>query len=232
MRKKDMRIILMTFFLVAVSFSVFSQEEKYPVYEGCELLSEEDLKQCFKEKITAFVISKLILPDEVKKDSIKNRLNIVFFVTKEGEFEVLYVNSPYKELKVEVERVFTELPKVIPAKYNNHNIEMQFVLPIDIPLNSNQGKKIAVKKYPVEEELELFNVDSLQLLEHHSQLNMPYTRQEYNVLDFYFNKGANSHTAVKPYLYSEIQNYIDLDAKKAINLGHTLLIKWVANQCN
>ena len=210
-----MRIKIISLFLIIMSLNTFSQEEKYPVYEGCESLGGEALQTCFKEKITAFVISNLKLPEEVKKDSVKSKLNIVFFVDKKGEFEVLYVNSPYKELKSEVERVFGEMPKVIPAKYNNHDIEMQFVLPINIPLNSNQGKEIPVKKYPIEEELELIYVDSLTLLEHNSQLNMPYTYREYNVLDYHFNKGANSHTAVKPYVYSEIQNYVDLDAQKA-----------------
>lgn len=216
MSRKYMKTYFLTIVLVLISSSVFSQKEKYPVYEGCESVDAEALKTCFKEKVTTEVISKLKLPEEIKKDSIKGTINIVFYVDKEGAFEILYVNSPYKELKEEVERVFNELPTVTPAKYNNHNVEMQFVLPIHIPLDPDQGKKVQeVQQLPVEEPIDIIVVDSLKLLEHHSQLNMPYTHQEYSALDYHFNKGANSHTAVKPYVYSEIEPYADLDAQKA-----------------
>ena len=217
MKLKIKKTNLLMLFMLLISTIAFSQKEKYPVYKGCEEVDAEALKVCFKEKVTTEVISKLQLPEEMRKDSVKQTINIVFYVDKEGEFEILYVNSPYKDLKTEVERVFSELPTVIPAKYNNHNVEMQFVLPIHIPLDPNQGKIVEeVKELPAEEPLNLIIPDSLNLLEHHSQLNMPYTHQEYSALDYHFNKGANSHTAVKPYVYSEIESYVDLDAQKAV----------------
>lgn len=210
-----MKVYIISLFFIVISIGVFAQEEKYPVYEGCESLNAEALKQCFKEKVTTTVISNINLPEEVEKDSIKSVVNIVFYVDKEGVFEVLFVNSPYKELKKEVIRVFNELPKVTPAKFNNHNIEMQFVLPINIPLDENQAKIKEVETLPQEEELDIIKVDSLSLLEHHSELNMPYTYHEYAILNSYMNKGSNSHTAVKPYVYSEISSYVDLDVLKA-----------------
>ncbi len=47
---------------------------------------------------------------------------------------MIYVNSPYKELKTEVERVFKTFPVIAPAQYNNNNIEMRFALPLNFPL--------------------------------------------------------------------------------------------------
>ena len=192
----------------------FSQNEKYPICEGCEGVSAVSLKQCFKDKVTESIVSKIKLPENVKKDSIEETINIVFFVDDGGKFELLYVNSPYKSLKTEVERVFKELPEVIPATYNNHNIEMQFVLPIQIPLSNNFEKEEIIPEYPIEKAVVVLKVDSLNLLEHKSELNLPYTHQNYASLDYFFNQGANSHTSVKPYLYSEIESYVDLDLEK------------------
>lgn len=100
---------------------------------------------------------------------------------------------------------------------------MQFVLPISFPLNAEDEEIAAVEERLVakdfavdkDENLNLIKPDSLELLEHHSQLNLPYTHQEYAALDYYYNRAQNSHTAVKPYVYSEVIEYVDLDAKKA-----------------
>jgi hypothetical protein len=155
----------------------FSQKEKYPIYDGCESVHAASLKQCFKDKVTESIVSKIKLPENIKKDSIEETINIVFFVDDGGRFELLYVNSPYKSLKAEVERVFKELPEVIPATYNNHNVEMQFVLPIQIPLEKNFEKEEVIPEYPIEKEVVVLKVDSLILLEHKSELNLPYTHQ-------------------------------------------------------
>ena len=209
-----MKIFRFTLLLLFVSMNCFSQNEKYPICEGCEGVSAVSLKQCFKDKVTKSIVSKIKLPENVKKDSIEETINIVFFVDDGGKFELLYVNSPYKSLKTEVERVFKELPEVIPATYNNHNIEMQFVLPIQIPLSNNFEKEEIIPEYPIEKAVVVLKVDSLNLLEHKSELNLPYTHQNYASLDYFFNQGANSHTSVKPYLYSEIESYVDLDLEK------------------
>ncbi|MCK5815330.1 MAG: gliding motility protein RemB [Flavobacteriaceae bacterium] len=212
-----MKKSLIPLLFVLFSISLFSQEEKFPIYEGCENKTAGELMQCFREKLTLEVITNINLPEVIKKDSVTTVVNVVYFVTKEGDFKVLQVNTPYEEFEKEVKRVFDSLPKVTPAKYNNHNIEMQFVLPIHIPLNPNQGKIITkVVELPNEEDLEIVKADSLNLLEHHSQLNMPYTHSGYAMLDYHFAKGKNSHTAVKPYVYSEIETYVDLDKQKSL----------------
>lgn len=219
-----MRKYILIIFLILISAISYSQTEKYPVYEGCESADNEALKECFNSSVSQAVISAIKLPEEVVKDSFKGIVNAVFYVDRKGKFNVLYANTPYKELKEEITRVFSELPKAIPAKYNNHDVEMQFVLPIAIPLNASQNEIIEEKTATTnddfsvtktDENLELIKPDSLQLLEHHSQLNVPYTHQTYSNFDYYYDKFQNSHTAVKPYVYSEVGNYLDLDAQKS-----------------
>lgn len=215
--------IISAFFLI-FSMVATAQIEKYPVVEGCESADNEALKECFKTNVSQAVISAIKLPEEVVKDKFKGMVNVVFYVDRTGKFHVLYVNTPYQELKEEITRVFDALPNATPAKYNNHDVEMQFVLPIAIPLNALQEtiveeeKRIVNDDFSViqkDENLELIQPDSLQLLEHHSQLNMPYTHQSYSQLDYYYNKSQNAHTAVKPYVYSDIEKYVDLDAQKS-----------------
>ncbi len=207
-----------------LSIIASAQLEKYPVVEGCETTTNEALQECFTATVSQTVITAINLPDEVVKDNFKGIVNVVFYVDRKGKFTVLYINTPYKSLKEEISRVFDKLPNATPAKYNNHDVEMQFVLPITIPLNASQQTNIEEKTQTVtddfsviqkDENLELIKPDSLQLIEHHSQLNVSYTHQSYSQLDYYYNKSQNSHTAVKPYVYSDVANYVDLDAQKS-----------------
>ncbi len=62
--------------------------------------------------------------------------------------------------------------------------------------------------------LGLIKPDSIKILEHESNLNMPYTHREYMDLEYYYDRSDNSHTAVKPYVYNEISQFADLDAQK------------------
>ncbi len=50
--------------------------------------------------------------------------------------------------------------------------------------------------------------------EHNSTLNIPFTHSSYAELDYYYNKGENSHTTSKPYLYNDAARYVNLDALK------------------
>jgi len=52
--------------------------------------------------------------------------------------------------------------------------------------------------------------------EHTSNLNIPFTHSSYAELDYYFNKGENSHTTSKPYVYNEAAYFVNLDELKTI----------------
>ncbi len=51
--------------------------------------------------------------------------------------------------------------------------------------------------------------------EHDSQLNIPFTHNSYTELDYFFNKGDNSHTASKPYLFMDAERYVNLSNLKS-----------------
>lgn len=207
-------------FLLLTSISGYSQMEKYPVFAACDSLVISELQTCFRNQLKNAVIAEIKIPENLKKDQYKATVNIVFLVDASGNFKVIYVNSPYKELREEVERVFAALPAITPAKYNNHSIEMQFVFPLRIPLEDNKEEVIAQKEAVTElmpekqEKLMLEQPKTTLFPEHKSELQIPFTYSTYNVYDAYLNNADNSHTAVKPYVYNEIREYVDLDALK------------------
>jgi len=204
--------------LLLVSFVVFSQSEKYPVFESCDTLQIEQLPLCFRNELKKSVLAEFKIPEVVQKENYKGTVNILFVVTSQGDFKLIYVNSPYNELKDEVTRVFNSLATITPAKYNNHSVEMQFVLPLKIPLEDNS------EVMPVEQQVEIvtleekkFAIDNIKKTlfpEHKSVLNVPFVHSTYNEFDFYLNREDNSHTSMKPYTYSEVTKYVDLDAQK------------------
>jgi len=214
-----MKKIILSIVFLFVTVSIFSQSEKYPVFKSCESSSISELPICFKAELKEAILSEFSIPEIIQTENFKGTINIVFSVSSKGEMSVIYVNSPYKELKEEVQRVFSTLPIIKPASYNNNPVEMQFVFPLAIPLIDNNLEVITKKEVLVEviepfKEEKTFSANSSLFPEHSSELNIPYTNTEYSSYDYYMNKAANSHTAVKPYVYSEVNKYVDLDVQK------------------
>lgn len=211
------------------SITVYSQIEKYPVFKTCNSISVEQIPSCFKIEVKKAVINEFKTPEIVLKENYKGTVNAVFLVTVSGEFKLIYVNSPYKELKTELERVFLALPKIAPAKYNNRAVEMQFILPLKLPLEDNLIEEIPIIE---NSEVEIVKNDVLLLEvhetkkdstinqkkslfpEHKSELNVPFVHATYNEFDQYLNQGENTHTAMKPYMYSDVLPYLDLEVQK------------------
>lgn len=199
-----MNKLLLPLIFFLVSASVFSQIEKYPVFKNCDTIQITQLQSCFKSELKKAVLNEFITPENVLQDNYKGTVNIVFVVTSEGNFKLIYVNSPYNELKEEVERVFKTLPIIIPAKYNNHSVEMQFGYPLKIPLEANL--EITPMETPAEVivlESEGKTIDTLiksLFPEHKSELNVPLVHSTYNSYEFYMNQGENTHTTMKPYV--------------------------------
>jgi len=220
------KLIALIFVLIYSNISI-AQEDVYPVYKGCDSTDEITLASCFNQSLTKDVLEAFNIPDNVNSDNYRGALNIIFVVTKGGDFEVLYVRSSYKELEDEARRVFSQLPKAKPATYNGRLIEMRFGMPINIPLDSQpipqtvqKQKEInEVVNVPTANDTQLKNLNkttiSRQFPEHSSELNIPFTHQVYDQLSFYYHTNENTHSSFKPYQYSEVKKYVDLDSQKA-----------------
>ena len=208
------------FFLLFILPSIcFSQSEKFPVFDICKDEKISSVEDCFYEQTKELFFKEFKEPSIIEKEGFKGLVNAIFLVSNSGEFKTLYINSPYEELKKEVERTFATFPKIQPATYNNHAIEMQFVLPLAFPRNSSPEEIEVIEKKEMPkldiEEVVAKNVtaDSI-FLEHQSQLNIPFTHQNYVDYEFALHKAKGTHTASKPYIYSDINKYVDLTQQK------------------
>ncbi|MGB5322329.1 energy transducer TonB, partial [Lutimonas sp.] len=209
-----MKKILISFCLLFfVSFSLKAQVSKPPVYVGCEDSQLDELSNCFNDKLKADVLKEFKVPAIAINEGYRGTVKVVFLVTKEGKFEVLYVNSMYPELEDEVKRVFETLPVVQAPTYNGRAIDERYQFPIAIPLSDNDKKVVVVEdKKDIEEEI--LDVQNTLFPEFQSELNIPFVHQEYDDIIYHLNKDENTHTASKPYLFNEVKPYINLEAKR------------------
>lgn len=206
-------------FLFILPSICFSQSEKFPVFDLCKDEVISAVEDCFYKQTKELFFKEFKEPSIIGKEGFKGLVNAIFLVSNSGEFKLLYLNSPYEELKKEVERTFTAFPKIQPATYNNHAIEMQFVLPLVFPLNGDPEEIEVVEKKEMLKldikEVVAKNITSDSLfLEHQSQLNIPFTHQNYVDYEFALHKAKGTHTASKPYVYSEMNKYLDLAEQK------------------
>lgn len=207
---------LLTTLIFLCSLVTFGQIEKYPVFPACDTLQLDILETCFKNELKKAVVAEMQLPEVLTEDGFSGVVNIVFVVRDDGTFNVLYVNTPYKELKEEATRVFDSFEAITPAKFNNHPVEMQFVFPLAIPLTNNQQEALIAKTAVLEAAKDAPVKSTAKSLfpEVNSELNIPFVHDVYDQIEGYLNQGANTHTAVKPYVYTEVKEYVDLEAQK------------------
>lgn len=211
--------------LIIVLFSflfTFSQVEKYPVFDACQSVTVEELPECFYQQVNKSFTDNFKVPQKIIDESFKGNVTVVFIVDNKGVFNVLYVNSPYPELKEEIISVFNKFPAVKPSLYNNISTEMQFVMPINFPygqsslaVSSKSISKTSIDSYQVNDTEELsYSTDASEFLEDSSILNVPFTVNDYSKLGYYYNTSQNSHTAVKPYIYSDVSTKVNLTQLK------------------
>ncbi|QCX37522.1 gliding motility protein RemB [Aureibaculum algae] len=235
-----MKYIIIVILLIS-SNVLLGQEDIYPIYKGCDAASETTLASCFNQNLTKDVLAEFKVSNNVTSDNYKGTVNVIFIVTKTGDFEVLYVRSAYKELEAEAKRVFALLPKAQPATYNGRAIDMRFGLPIQIPLGSQPTPGKITKE--ITKENVVVNTPTIPVTpqttptplnpntqkkdiqtavvstyfpEHQSELNIPFSHSTYDELSYYYDQNDNSHTGFKPFLYSETSKYVDLDLQKTI----------------
>ena len=211
---KKLLLILFVFPIVT-----FGQLKKYPVFDECKGETIDLVEDCFFKMTKETFYNIFQEPAIIQNDNFKGTFNATFFVTAEGKFKLIFVNTPYKELKEEVARTFSLFPVIEPAKYNNHNVEMQFIFPLVFPLLDDPEPEIEYVYEPQKEDLNEV-VKKRQSVDtdfpiHTSQLNIPFTHQRYVDYEYALHKANGTHTASKPYLYNEINQYINLDSIKS-----------------
>ena len=225
--------------LLFINCLVWSQDgsfsEKPPVFPECKNESLENIKSCFDQQLYIFIIGNFQMPDDIDGNFVGD-IVVLFEVDKEGQFKVLYVDAVYDSLKDETKRVFSELPKIEPGTYNGLPAFNQYSVTIRVPFGSqkpitNEVQEVGTSKSKVSKQVRPLSTleknaktefDSVKKglrpyenLEYSSQLNIPFTHSYYSRFDRNMNLvGTNSHTASKPFMYDEVDNYYDFKAEK------------------
>lgn len=224
------KLFLLTFSFLSIQ--LFAQDltnyEKAPVFPNCENEEIADLNNCFTEQLASFIYNNLSIPQIVKDDNYNGDVFVLFEVTKEGIFKIIYIDATYNELKESIRNLYQELPKIKPATYNGRPIFKQYSYRIKIPLEdpsqikideiqSADDKQLSELEQNVKNELDDLNTSMTPYSdnEYSSTLNIPFTHSSYSRFDRSINLvGTNSHTASKPFLYNEVANYYDLKEEK------------------
>ncbi|GLB50674.1 gliding motility protein RemB [Neptunitalea lumnitzerae] len=225
---------LIIFLLCVVANFGFAQTtnsvitESYPVFEACD--SVADQKACFNATLLSEIKKLFTAPSDYQVPVEGVEINVLFEVTEEGVFKVFYTDVDDVDLKNEVERVFEGLPNVKPSIYNGRPVFRQFKIAFKYPFSQGAGRTyaeiVAADTIKTKEALSdpfakasaTLQYDSVsrksayQNKEFGSNLNVPFHHQRYAIFDPAMNAvGTNSHTASKPFLFTEVEKYYDLE---------------------
>ena len=224
-------LLFFFFFSGAYSQSFVDNQERYPIFPECGNVAFEQEENCFNQTLKLKIREEFKLPEVVAESGYRGEVVVLFEVTEDGGFETLYVDAMYKELEEEVLRVFDSLPQVKPATYDNRPIDMQFRMPIRIPLEdlawvtpdmeeeSSDAEPLRLeeqekKPTAASDEYDAIVSEEFEDPKVSSRINIPFSHEMYSRFDDEVNAvGTNFHSATKPYLYHEIQPYYDLAAE-------------------
>ncbi len=209
--------------LLINSAIIFSQNKKAPVYKTCQNVNLDELENCFLDNLKSDFLKNFQTPNDVTEKQFKGKILIMFSISTQGEYTINYINSNFSSLTNEAKKVFNNLPNVEPAMYNGHKIESEYILPFYIPLADNFVVKTeveakitssAIKKEKEDIATAIIEPDLNQFPEINSSLTIPFTHQQYNLIDAYGNALTNEHATVKPYFYNETEAYKKVAADK------------------
>jgi len=202
-----------------------------PIFPNCQNLQNKALETCFNTEVQTFVYNNFQVPKKLQTNNYKGAVIVLFEVDDQGSFKVQYVDANDEELINESKRVFAKMPKVTPPTYNGKATYAKYTIKISIPLQNPADMKSdeeAMPKQPTPESLlysdknknkELTELDSIAYRkfknpQFQSHLSIPFSHSYYAQFDAALNRvGSNNHTASKPYTYSEVSKYYNLEAE-------------------
>jgi hypothetical protein len=102
---------------------ILKDVEIAPVYNGCEELSEEEIKKCFNNKVSTFIKRGFNL--SVSKDlnlSEPKRVEAFFIINENGNLTGMKVRNSELTIQAEILRVLRKMPVMKPAIHNGKSV--------------------------------------------------------------------------------------------------------------
>lgn len=228
-----MKYLVPLFFFLGFWQSVTAQTntmEQFPVFPDCKTANVNQQEACFYNQLQDFIYTNFKVPQVVTEKKYKGNVIALFEVDTTGAFKVLYTDSAFPELVDETKRVFSQLPKVEPAKYSGKPTYAKYSVKIAIPLvkpalfGAEAVVEQVMKNNTINPDSESKEYDKIVYKkfdnpQFKSYLNVPFTHNNYGQFDASMNQvGTNNHTASKPYSYSEVSKYYDLEGQYKKNM--------------
>ena len=102
---------------------ILKEVEIAPVYNGCEELSEEEIMECFNNKVSTFIKREFNL--SLSKDlklSETNQVEVFFIINENGNLTGMKVRNSELTIQAEILRVLRKMPVMKPAIHNGKSV--------------------------------------------------------------------------------------------------------------
>ena len=102
---------------------ILKEVEIAPVYNGCEELSEEEIMECFNNKVSTFIKREFNL--SLSKDlklSEPNQVEVFFIINENGNLTGMKVRNSEITIQAEILRVLRKMPVMKPAIHNGKSV--------------------------------------------------------------------------------------------------------------
>lgn len=222
------KITLFLFLILLNVVSAQKNSEQMPVFPNCQNSQGKQLESCFNNELQTFVYNNFQVPDKFKQNNYQGSIIVLFEVNDKGIFKVQYVDANEEDLIKEIKRVFEKMPKVSPATFNGKPTYAKYTIKIAIPLQNPATSKSEEEEakqatstlyFAKDKNKELTELDSVAYQtfknpQFQSHLSIPFSHSYYAQFDAAMNQvGSNNHTASKPYTFSEVSKYYNLEAE-------------------
>ena len=102
---------------------ILKDVEIAPVYNGCEELSEEEIRKCFNNKISKFIKQEFNL--NISRDlnlSEQKQVEAFFIINENGNLTGMKVRNSELTIQAEILRVLRKVPVMKPAVHNGNSV--------------------------------------------------------------------------------------------------------------
>lgn len=107
--------------------------EELPRFPGCEDLglAPEEFIKCSDKKLVEYLSANIKYPRYSREAGIEGQAVVQFVINKDGQVtDIKVLNGVSRDIKQEVVRLVTEMPKWIPGMQDGNPVKVLFTLPI------------------------------------------------------------------------------------------------------
>lgn len=132
----------------------FAMVESKPTFKEC---IEKNNSECFNKIMIKHIKKHFTYPEDAYKKGIEGKVMVRFNINKSGEITNIKATTSYEKepLKLEAERIISELPNFSPAKHTNKLVNVSYGVPIVFKINN------AANKRKIEKELIAISFDEV-----------------------------------------------------------------------